>query len=115
MSSTRFGSIITSRTSSGVERISIETTSELIIEDLPAPVAPATNKCGILARFAQIKLPSTSLPSAITIGCVSFLATDERRTSPNATISRSVFGISIPTADLPGIGERIRTSPLATA
>ena len=36
-------------------------------------------------------------------------------TSPNATISRSVFGISIPTADFPGIGERMRTSLLATA
>ena len=36
-------------------------------------------------------------------------------TSPSATISRSAFGISIPTADLPGIGERIRTSLLATA
>ena len=115
MSSTRFGSIITRRTSSGVERISIETISELIIEDLPAPVAPATNRCGIFAKFAQIKFPSTSLPSAITIGWVSFPATDERKTSPSDTISRSVFGISIPTADFPGIGERIRTSPLATA
>ena len=36
-------------------------------------------------------------------------------TSPKATISRSAFGISIPTADFPGIGERIRTSLLATA
>ena len=49
------------------------------------------------------------------MGCASFVATAERKTSPNATISRSVFGISIPTADLPGIGERILTSPLATA
>ena len=36
-------------------------------------------------------------------------------TSPKATISRSAFGISIPTADFPGIGERMRTSLLATA
>ncbi|CAB4538874.1 unannotated protein [freshwater metagenome] len=36
-------------------------------------------------------------------------------TSPSATISRSALGISIPTADFPGIGERIRTSLLATA
>ena len=51
----------------------------------------------------------------MTIGCTSFPATGERKTSPKTTISRSVLGISIPTADLPGIGERIRTSPLATA
>ena len=87
----------------------------LIIDDFPEPVAPATNRCGIFAKFAHTKLPSTSLPSATNIGCKSCPATLERKTSPNATISRSAFGISIPTADLPGIGERIRTSPLATA
>ena len=68
MSSTRLGSIKIIRTSFGVERIKIEVTSELIIEDLPAPVAPATNKCGIFAKFAQINAPSTSLPSATNIG-----------------------------------------------
>ena len=56
------------RTSSGVARIRIEIINELIIEDLPAPVAPATNKCGILAKLAHKKAPSTSLPSAINIG-----------------------------------------------
>ena len=44
VSSTRFGSIRTRRTSSGVARIKIEVIMALIIEDLPAPVAPATNK-----------------------------------------------------------------------
>ena len=34
----------------------------------------------------------------------------ERMTSPRATFSRSVLGISMPMADLPGIGDRIRTS-----
>ena len=62
-----------------------------------------------------MKFPSTSLPSPITSGCCSFAATVERKTSPRATTSRSVFGISIPTADFPGIGLRIRTSLLATA
>ncbi len=85
------------------------------VDDLPAPVAPATSRCGILARFAQIKLPSTSLPRAITIGWWSFPATLVRSTSPRETISLSLFGISIPTADFPGIGERILTSLLATA
>ncbi|CAB4594223.1 unannotated protein [freshwater metagenome] len=68
VSSTRLGSIKIIRTSFGVERIKIEVTSELIIEDLPAPVAPATNRCGIFAKLAQINAPSTSLPSAINIG-----------------------------------------------
>ena len=103
------------RTSFGVALINTEVTNELIIDDLPAPVAPATSRCGILARFAQIKLPSTSLPRAITIGWWSFPATLERSTSPRETISLSLFGISIPTADFPGIGERILTSLLATA
>ena len=85
------------------------------MEDLPAPVAPATNKWGIFAKFAHKKEPSTSLPNAINIGCGSLPETEERRTSPSATISRSEFGISIPTADLPGIGESILISPLATA
>ena len=39
----------------------------------------------------------------------------DRSTSPRETISLSALGISTPTADLPGIGLRIRTSALATA
>jgi hypothetical protein len=39
----------------------------------------------------------------------------ERSTSPRETISLSVLGISIPIADLPGIGDRMRTSAEATA
>ncbi len=38
-----------------------------------------------------------------------------RSTSPRLTFSRSVLGISTPTADLPGIGDRMRTSAEATA
>ncbi len=83
--------------------------------DLPAPVAPATRMCGIFARLAQTKPPSTSLPRPTTIGWWSLVAVLLRRTSPRLTISRSVFGISMPIADLPGIGLRMRTSALATA
>ena len=103
------------RTSCGVARISTDTTIELIQLDLPAPVAPATSKWGIFVKLAQTKPPSTSLPSALTIGCESFPATLERSTSPSNTVSRSALGISTPTADLPGIGLKIRTSLLATA
>ena len=40
------------RTSSGVARSKIEVIIVLMQVDLPAPVAPATSRCGILARFA---------------------------------------------------------------
>jgi hypothetical protein len=52
VSSTRFGSISSSRTWSGVDRASTETSSVLRQLDLPAPVAPAIRMCGILARLA---------------------------------------------------------------
>ncbi len=103
------------RTSSGVERIRIEVIIELMKLDLPEPVAPATSRCGILARLATTKPPSTSLPSPQTIGWWSPRAMLLRSTSPSETISLSTFGISIPIADLPGIGLRIRTSAEATA
>ena len=83
--------------------------------DLPAPVAPATKRCGIFARFATTKPPSTSLPMPIVSGCWDNLAFCDLRTSPSETVSRSVFGISIPIALLPGIGARMRTSLEATA
>ena len=40
------------RTSSGVDRIRIDVIIELTKLDLPAPVAPATSRCGIFARLA---------------------------------------------------------------
>ncbi len=103
------------RTSSGVERIRIEVIIELMKDDLPEPVAPATSRCGIFERFAKTKPPSTSLPSPTTIGWWSLRAVVDRSTSPRETISLSTLGISMPIADLPGIGLRIRTSALATA
>ena len=103
------------RTSSGVARVRMLTSSELMQTDLPAPVAPAIRMCGVLAMLAQTKPPSMSLPSATSIGWWSRVATLLRRMSPRLTFSRSVFGISMPTALLPGIGDRIRTSGDFTA
>ena len=114
-SSTRLGSTRIIRTSSGVERIRIEVIIEFTNDDLPEPVAPATSRCGIFDMFATTKPPSTSLPSPTIIGWWSLRALPERSTSPRETISLSVFGISMPIADLPGIGDRIRTSADATA
>src|SRR3990170_3060064 len=98
------------RTSSGVERIRIEQIIELMNDDLQEPVAPATSKWGIFDRLATTKPPSTSLPRPHTIGWWSLRALPLRRTSPRETISLSRLGISMPIADLPGIGLRMRTS-----
>ncbi len=103
------------RTSSGVDRMRTEVIIELMKLDLPEPVAPATSRWGILARLATTKPPSTSLPRPAIIGWWSDRAMLERSTSPRETISLSVLGISMPIADLPGIGLRIRTSAEATA
>ena len=103
------------RTSSGVARTRIDTISVLMQEDLPAPVAPAMRMCGILARLATTKPPSMSLPRPTIMGCWSRVAVPLRSTSPRDTCSRSVLGISTPTALLPGIGDRIRTSADFTA
>ncbi|MCY1463429.1 hypothetical protein D9M71_813230 [compost metagenome] len=106
---------MTIRTSSGVARMRMEVIIEFTNEDLPAPVAPATRRCGILARLATTYPPSTSLPTPMTIGWSVRRAFWLRSTSPRDTVSRSVLGISMPMADLPGMGLRIRTSELATA
>ena len=103
------------RTSSGVERMRIEVIIELMNDDFPDPVAPATSRWGIFARLATTKPPSTSLPRPATIGWWSERAMLERSTSPRETISLSMLGISMPIADLPGIGLRMRTSADATA
>ena len=52
VSSTRLGSTSTIRTSSGVARTMTEVIRQLMQEDLPEPVAPATRMCGIFARLA---------------------------------------------------------------
>ena len=106
---------MTMRTSDGVARMSRLVIIEFTKTDLPAPVAPATRRCGIFARLATTCPPSTSLPMPIVIGCWDLRAAGDRRMSPRLTTSLSSFGISTPIALLPGIGERIRTSADATA
>ncbi len=104
------------RTCSGVARMMIEVSIELIKLDLPEPVAPATSRCGILVRSAVTKWPSNVLADAgehrvrVAHGLVG-----AQYVAQVHDFSRSSFGISMPMADLPGIGERIRTSELATA
>ena len=90
--------------------------SELMQDDLPEPVAPATSRCGIFARLAHDEAALDVLAETDhASGGGRTVATAARSTSPRLTISLSVLGISMPIADLPGIGDRIRTSALATA
>ena len=64
-SSRRFGSIMMSRTSSGVARKSTLLSIALTLTDLPAPVEPAMSRCGIVARSPTIGSPWMPLPSAM--------------------------------------------------
>ena len=87
----------------------------MIHTDLPLPVDPATNKCGVLFISVHTGLPIIFLPkvtsnfeSRILFGTVS-------NTSLTVTIEVTLFGISIPIVDLPGIGASIRTSLAASA
>ena len=56
-SSTRLGSIMISRTSSGVARKRMLDSIELIATDLPVPVDPAISRCGIVARSVMYGSP----------------------------------------------------------
>ena len=88
---------------------------ELIQTDLPEPVAPAIKRCG-MSSIPEIKiLPSTSLPRVRGISDLLFLNSWDSINSLSATESLSLFGTSIPTTVLPGIGASIRKSELASA
>ena len=114
-SSTRFGSTRIIRTWSGVARMRIDVISELMHDDLPAPVAPEMRTCGICARLTRTARPAMSRPSATSSGCVAWCASSDVRMSPSETSCRCRFGTSTPIADLPGIGARMRTSGDAIA
>ena len=75
----------------------------------PLPVAPATSKCGIVARSAHTGSPAMSRPIArISSPSVRRKGRDSR-SSRMTTASRCSFGISIPTFPLPGMGASTRT------
>ena len=81
--------------------------------DLPDPVAPATRRCGILAMSVTTTFPAISLPTANEIGDLLFLNSFDSSRSPSITAVFSLFGTSIPTAALPGIGASILRSATA--
>ena len=102
-------------TSSGFVLNNKEQIMEFTHTDLPEPVAPAINKCGIRFNSPYTLSPVKSFPkqnssfllsNSLGIDCInSFICTGVF----------STFGISIPTALFPGIGASIRRSVAANA
>ena len=110
MNSTFFGSTIIRRTSCGVDFIRILIMIEFTHTDLPEPVVPAMSKCGIFAMLHVTIAPLISLPRTVSSFLSKlFLNSVVSTSSRKNTVSRALFGTSIPTADLFGIGASIRT------
>ena len=82
-------------------------TIEFIDTLFPEPVAPATRRCGIFARSETTGLPNISLPSASVSLEWFFIKLSADTTSLRDTVSRSLFGTSMPMADLPEIGDTL--------
>ena len=77
----------------------------LIHTDLPEPVVPAINKCGIVLKSPIIGLPEILLPKAIGSLISFFLKFESLITSLKYTFSLVILGNSIPIVLLPGIIE----------
>ena len=114
-SSTIFGSIKINFTSLGVARNKIVEIKAFIATLLPEPVLPAINKCGIFPKSSTTGRPETSNPKANPNFDFVFCILAEAKTDFSGTISGVIFGTSIPTKDLPGIGASIRTVPVGVA
>ena len=97
-----------SLTSFGSALYKILMISVLMQTDLPEPVAPAINRCGIFAISVTITLPPISLPTANATGLFAFSKASPSRSSLKCTALGVSFGTSMPTADFPGIGASIR-------
>src|SRR3989338_10326285 len=102
VSSTRFGSINMNFKSSGPFRYKREVIIEWILTDFPEPVVPATKICGIFARLPKTALPEILRPRAVVRGLEEFWNLSSERRVARPTIDFDLFGISIPTRDLPG-------------
>ena len=70
--------------------------------DLPDPVVPAIIRCGMRARSATIALPLMSLPSARDSRPGGFCTSSLDRISLRKTVSRLLFGTSMPMTLRPG-------------
>ena len=84
----------------------------LIQTDLPDPVVPAINRCGIDAKSLMIGIPEIFFPKAIG-NLISFLLKSEWfKISLRYTFSRETLGNSIPIVLLPGIVDILADSEL---
>ena len=113
--STRLKSNRIIRTSCGVASHRRLVMTALTMTLLPEPVAPAISRCGILARSTACALPATSRPRAKVRVEPDALKSSSSRMRRRATILKSLFGISMPTALLPGMGASIRSDRAASA
>ncbi len=112
-SSTTLGSIIRKRTSAGVDLYRRLIIIELMHTDLPEPVAPAISRCGILARSATATSPAMSRPRATVRELFDAMKLLLSTSSRMRTMVVLLFGTSIPTAALPGMGASMRMPAVA--
>ena len=80
--------------------------------DLPEPVVPATSICGALAKSVSTGLPEISLPIAILIKLLGSRYVGVSNNSIKRTISRLLFGTSMPIYGFPGITSTTRTEAI---
>ena len=105
--STTLGSTINSFTSFGFALYNILVINVFIQTLFPEPVLPAIKTCGIFATSAITASPPTFFPNANANFDLWFTNSSVSIISRKCTTSFSLFGISIPTACLPGIGASI--------
>ena len=82
----------------------------LTITLLPEPVAPAISRCGILARSTACTRAYHVAPEGEGQRRARGLEVDLLEDHRGATMLKSLLGISMPTALLPGIGASILAS-----
>ena len=92
----------------------IERIREFTQTDFPEPVEPAIKRCGVFARSIKRGSPEMSFPKITGIAIFSKAGFFCSIISRKLTTARFLFGISIPTADFPGIGETMRTEVAAS-
>jgi len=97
-------------TSSGVALNNTDMIRLLTQTVFPAPVVPAIKRCGISPRSATIGWPEMSLPIASINFDFDFWKLLPCKTSLRKTAAVELFGTSMPTLFLPGMGATMRTA-----
>jgi hypothetical protein len=90
---------------SGRHLIRRQHTRQLMEHDLPAPVEPASSRCGSCARSSTTGSPDMSLPTAMVSRLWGATGPSDSMMSPISTESLMWLGTSMPMACLPGMGE----------